>query len=589
MAFRKYALTQADLNPSEFGNWVLVDRIEVVNGVVNKTYDWDGDKDSKILVRSSFKYGGTGSSAYVYLRPNGDSVATNYVEGSIIQDGNVLSGSYGSSLDGIMVGIASSNSEYDINCEGILKNIGNYRKFSLTLQKYIASNTDTLIQSRSQRWNNITSKITSLSLITIQSSGGTLTGFIEIYKWQDVNPVKIHSYELVKEYILNNQTLSDTISVDGDVDDRFIIEYNLKDNLGSTNQLKLNLNGDTAANYRVGLIQQDGSVIAAVYSATQTNISTAQITGGVCAGLMDLYLKTNGGYRSVYVKSNAYVPANNDYQLWIANFQWMNTASKVTSLNLSTTGGVTGIVRVYKIARTELLSSSPNLLCGLWQKYVDANTIQIQPGEIEIAGVNCYLNRALNLTLSGNLRTGETESASTYHYLYAIKDTTGRGLTFKFSKTAPTLDRYGNTVASFTDCYFKVSWYHPIEGRTWRYIGQVYNDSSSNIFTFAKCYPGYWESNWTSIPGLGTQTLNHGFGKIPVTATVDVIFSTSSSGDSNLCKGLEYWSTNSENFGTRLMNAMSTNTIIANFGEQGAFYMSGWQTSGYYKIVIREQ
>lgn len=47
-------------------------------------------------------------------------------------------------------------------------------------------------------------------------------------------------------------------------------------------------------------------------------------------------------------------------------------------------------------------------------------------------------------------------------------------------------------------------------------------------------------------------------------------------------------STTSGNYGIRSMNAMSTNAAIFNFGEQGAFYMSGWQTSGYYKLIIKE-
>lgn len=588
MAFRKNVLTSLDFNPSQFGNWILVDKIDVVNGIITRNYDWDGDVDDKILIKSSLSYGGTGTSAQVMMRFNDDVTATNYPIGYITQDGNVISGNYSTPNNiGIAIGYADVNTVYDQYIEGNLKNLGSPRKFDCRTEKYIASNLDSLVNYASAKWNNVANKITKISFVTVQSNGGTLTGWIEFYKWVPTRPLEFHTYEVIKEFNLSNQALDTTLTIDGETDSVLFIEANLVTNTYNSDLL-LCLNSDNASNYDNSKVELDGSSLTGSYTTSQTGLSIGILGANTSCFSTSLINLKKGKYRQLIGQNVISITSNTDKLFSDSKQVWKNSVAAVTGARLFTTSLVTGTITVKRLVKSHLISSAPGLLCGMWQKYVDANTIQIQPGEIEIAGVNCYVTKQTNLTLSGNLRSGETEGSSKYYYLYAVKDN-NRNVSFKFSSIAPTMDRFGNSVASFNDCDMKQDWYHPGEGNTWRYIGQIYNDASSNILPFDKCKPGYWESSWTSIPGTVTQTLPHAFGKIPFN-TIDLFASTAVTG-TNPHKIPSYFvSTSSQGIGAMITynTALSTTTLTVNFGAGGIFNNGSWQTTGYYKLIIKD-
>lgn len=126
--------------------------------------------------------------------------------------------------------------------------------------------------------------------------------------------------------------------------------------------------------------------------------------------------------------------------------------------------------------------AQPNLLSGLGLKYFNSSTVEVQPGEIEIDGALCYLNAKTQVPFESNIRIGESFSVEVVYFMYAIKGT-DNSLSFKFSKSEPLLDRYGNVISSFANADFSLAWHHPIEGKTWRYIGQVYIRNSFNVAT----------------------------------------------------------------------------------------------------------
>ena len=178
----------------------------------------------------------------------------------------------------------------------------------------------------------------------------------------------------------------------------------------------------------------------------------------------------------------------------------------VNTFRIFSTPNTNGNVRVYAPVKTHLISNNPGLLKGMWQKSIDADTIEVQPGQIEIGATVCHQTKPVQVSLSGSLRTGEIEQNDTLYFLYAVRGS-GRSLSYKFSSTAPLMDRYGNQVASFEDCDVDQDWYHPIEGHTWRYIGQVNNLASGDIAAFDKCKPGYFESPWVYATAMHTVTI----------------------------------------------------------------------------------
>lgn len=232
-------------------------------------------------------------------------------------------------------------------------------------------------------------------------------------------------------------------------------------------------------------------------------------------------------------------------------------------------------------------SEIPNLFSGLMLEYVNADTITVHSGNLEINATNYILTSNTQITLSGNLRSGETETANTFYYLYAIGGVETYP-TFKFSATAPTINRNGISVSSFANIDPTEAWFHPTEGFTWRYIGQVYNNSSSDIITFYKSSPWYWESAWTALGSLGgTQSIPHSFGKIP--SKIDLLCSTTSDGalvyvPPRLYNNVVY---DGSSTGIEIRGNISNISIPLTIGTANIFYTTSWRTTGYIKVIIK--
>ncbi|MHB8068783.1 MAG: hypothetical protein ACYDIC_12900 [Desulfobaccales bacterium] len=230
--------------------------------------------------------------------------------------------------------------------------------------------------------------------------------------------------------------------------------------------------------------------------------------------------------------------------------------------------------------------STPGLLSGLWQKSINSSTIEIQPGDIEIGGIIYYQGTPAQITLSGNLRAGETVQANTYYYLYAVMTNSGT-LSYEFSSVQPTMNQFGTTGIDFESADPNTPLYHPIEGLSWRYIGQVYTDASSNILPFDKVKPGYWESSWTPIPGVQTHILGHGLAKFP--KTVHMVCSQSANGSNPAIPPSLYWVGSGDFVGFQQYGGVLTQTSIPiYFGTYGIYWGvdNGWHTSGYYKLIL---
>lgn len=226
-------------------------------------------------------------------------------------------------------------------------------------------------------------------------------------------------------------------------------------------------------------------------------------------------------------------------------------------------------------------STDPDMLRGMSLAYNNNSSVTINPGCIEIDGSIYYLSSSTTASLVDDMRSGESESASTYYYLYAIA---GSSLTFGFSATAPTEDRFGNSVSGIDDTDTSQGWYHPTEGSDWRWIGQVYNKSNSNISHFTKCTPSVWIGWWVSI-GTSTTSLSHGMSALP--KNLSAFFSSNSNGSSPVHR-LDWCWSGSDQYGCRLgHNGVITSTSIpVLMGNNGIFHNGSWRTSGYIQLVL---
>lgn len=416
---------------------------------------------------------------------------------------------------------------------------------------------------------------------------GSFNGYIEVYKWaEQAKPVELSSYELVKEYTLSNQILNDTIPWDGDVDDEMFVTADFT-SPASTNILCI-LNGDTtAANYP----------FSNVYGSGSTAASSAGTTAGLLVGSQGASGAWANNVARVQLGRSASrrrgVSFTNTYGSYVRNYAsyWANTTNAVTGVAVNSQGvAITGVIRLYKMVKSRLATTNPNL-CTLSLKYVDANTVQVQPGEVEINGAVMRVSRPTDVTLSGNLRSGLTEAANTVYYMYAVRGPQGSVPTLMFDTQPPLMDRYGNIAASFEDCNSEKAWMHPMLGNMYRWVGQVLNDASSNILAFTKCAPGLWEGAWAPTPASGAAyAVPHAFGKSSFKPRVAMKSALSDAAD-NECP--TYFSVSDVSYGAHIGSygtvgapAKTTSAMSLLFATNMFFRDGAWRTSGYYKLIL---
>lgn len=259
------------------------------------------------------------------------------------------------------------------------------------------------------------------------------------------------------------------------------------------------------------------------------------------------------------------------------------TGAQQSVASVGTSGQVLTSNGASALPSFQTLTYSVDLLVGMWFKSVDNDTVQIQPGAIEIGGTVYTQTSVANITLSGNLRAGESEGSSKYYYLYAIA---GSPLTYKFSESAPGKDRFNNNVTFDRLVDFATGLFHSTEGLTWRYIGQVYNNGSSNILAFDKCKPGYWESSWTAISGAGGFVeYSHALGVLP---SKHIYLAKLNLADTSYVFPRPFYFDASVGYGIAYDTYYLTTTSMYIFlATNGYFYNSAWRNTGYYKLIVQ--
>lgn len=570
-------------DPSAFGNWVLVDSKSFTGQVPSGSFDISGCSKFKIELDSSATPSGP-----IVIQLGGDTTASHYKTQAMYAGGATISANLATTVAGLRIAD---------NWGNIISSSFEFNKIS-KLGHGILAGPGAGLNEIYFDFIGVTSDINTLSIVAGTS---TLTGTINVYKWQSIKPVELASYELVATLNPVNQAINDgtsgtidgrILNIDGDADEDWLILSNIVVNtVNSGAGMTVRLNGDiTAANYQCYYSQIGTSALAAGSQAGMVGFQLA-FTGAINYQNTS-YFRMNTHSRSTYRKydnSQIYGYASQVNAGVNNQGSYFAGTSKITSFNINTTSLLTGTIRIFKMTKTAMISTNPNLLT-VSTKYIDANTVQVQPGEVEINGAICQVTQPISVTLSGNLEAGLTEAANTYYYMYAVRGT-GRSCSFMFSTTAPLMDRYGNTIASFDLVDQRKAAFHPTKGLNYRFIGQVYNDASSNILTFDKMYPGYWEGSWTAIPGTNDQLLKHGSGKIPIPSFVKLLVNSSAS-STGAKTAAPYFTSGGNGYGVMFDNSLTVTTtniaLAIYFGLAGIFQSSSWQTTGYYKLIIKE-
>jgi len=548
-------------------NWVLVDKKTFTNGIVDYTIPCDSTVDDKFMI--NVKRTTVTATKPLYLQLG--NISTGYkrvtASGGLSNNVNYVGGGQGNELGFVISksSIASSSSEICI------KN-GQWR---------ISHSKNLQYKDDLNRWTNIDSTClqdttTTFNSMRIFSDNESTSCEIEIYKWQETKSVELHSLELVKEIKFTSSVLDVTIPWDGELDSDIVVIGTL---VGSG--IGIQLNGDIGNNYLRAYHWAGGN---SEHTGAQNYLNYIPL-------LNEGYNEFSGNFKKGSMRcfmANSCMSSSGKTYSYQTSTKWTNTVDGISSIKFFCIGDTaqTGSFRIYKRVKTHLVCQTPGLLQGMWQKSIDANTVEIQPGSIEIKGIVHNQGSKKQITLSGNLRTGETEAANTYYYLYAVSSI-GRTISYKFSSIAPTMDRFGNLVSSFEECDPNQSWHHRNEGITWRWIGQVYNNSFSDILGFDKCSTKYWEGKWTSINWTSNSrnTISHGYGKIPINR--EIAYSETGTG-APINTNHSYH----EGFGINLTNPTPFTNSVFYIGTGVTNYWANsagvWVTTGYYKAIIKE-
>lgn len=453
-------------DPKGGGNWELVKKVICTAGVApTDVFDISGCNMFRIDCVSL-----AAASAEVALVFDSETSTTNMTQQYTTATGSAIGTAVGSgagfmlSSTGWPAGGAKCSVEFD-------------KRSKTGFSSLAAFNGGTKLEQRRGLFYTGTQPMNSLKFASTTAS---FSGYVEVYKWVELaKPLEMATYELVKEYKLTNQVLNDTIPWDGELDDECFITSDFT--CATTTNILCVLNNDTtAANYPFTNVYGSGTAASSSAGTTVGLVIGSQGTAGSPAN--------NTARVQLGLNRRRGVTLSNTYGSYFRSYAsyWTNTANAVTSMNMNSNGvAITGTVRVYKMVKTRLATTNPNVITTALT-YVDANTVQMQPGEIEINGAIMKVTKATNVTLSGNLKSGLTEAASTRYYMYAVRPANGTTPTYVFDTQAPLMDRYGNLAASFDTIDIARAWFHPTLGFMYRYIGYVDNDASSNIKSFNK-------------------------------------------------------------------------------------------------------
>jgi hypothetical protein len=211
-----------------------------------------------------------------------------------------------------------------------------------------------------------------MNTLNINGNSVSFTGTITVYKWQDIKTTSLATYELVKEIILTNQTLTNTtVTVDGDNYSEMLIVSNIQATSADAG-ISVLINGDNSANYTYENFYFPTSTTFAANTQTYVVDGTG---GGMSLG--NLYSSGTTPYANYYsrmnlslVKGNVRARCNCDagqYQsgnraayFYDSTFRWNNTSTSVTSLVFVSTSGktYTGSIKVYRLVTQQLLKAN---------------------------------------------------------------------------------------------------------------------------------------------------------------------------------------------------------------------------------------
>ena len=160
-----------------FSAWVLVQEYNISSGdTLSETIPWDGETNDQIYINFYGYHGGNN----IYIRINNDS-GSNYLSGSIVQDGNTLDGGpyqYFGATDRISI-IGGAAGMYQTKLYGSFKNLGEYRPINMNRTFNTSSNTDSIISTAGYTWQNTVDDVTSIYI----GGGSGVVGKLSIYKW----------------------------------------------------------------------------------------------------------------------------------------------------------------------------------------------------------------------------------------------------------------------------------------------------------------------------------------------------------------------------------------------------------------------
>jgi hypothetical protein len=321
------------VNPQQNTNWVNVCRLTYSGTTPSGSFDIS--KYNQIMIVCNMTASMTGSVSAYFDSDSGGNYSLQYLAGN-------------------------STTPYS----GRSANTG----FTLAANWGSISNTTTVIDKRSKtatathstNMNTTTAEVFSYvytgsaSMNTINlSSTSTFTGVIEIYGWQDVKITSLATYELVKEYNLSSQTLSDTISIDGDLcsEIRIVSSYT---SIGGAYSVMARLNGDTGNNYYNQFSYGQGGTSGAYVSGATNSLTISYNPQAGYYSYGDSTISTKTGLKKGCLTrgiSESILTAGT-----ISSY-WTGTGS-VTSLSLFTSGTITGNIKVYRLVTQQLLKQN---------------------------------------------------------------------------------------------------------------------------------------------------------------------------------------------------------------------------------------
>jgi hypothetical protein len=449
-----------DMVESDFKAYEVVAEVDFNDEAVDTTISGiNGDTDDVLFVEWDI-VGGTGAtSAHLQIELNGDS-STNYpYKRNFNRSTNTTPEAASlTAQPGIELGWVEEDSESSGQAHIFLKS-GRRRSFNGHENRHNSQSNTVFNSIVAGEWTNTADEVNSITLkSTIDSGVNKLIGRARIYKFKKVNipvepPTLVEStfkaYEEVAVYNLSSETLDVTISgVNGDTDDTWRIEYDMRPVSDTSLNLYASFNNDDSAgtNYSesyYGVTQASPTTMTASYNDTSSYNggafawSDGTTDSGFNVGYADLFLKS--GRQRIIASYSKYPKGAAHWTMFEKTTRWTNTADEVTKIRLRSTTSFTGTVRVYRLKKVALpsVTTEANLYRGkqsIKVQYATASGINCLPGNVEIDGTLYNIASTINKSTSGL-------SNSTQYYVYVDPPATGIFLAaadIEYSTTAPT-------------------------------------------------------------------------------------------------------------------------------------------------------